>query len=385
RPVGPFEDRGEQADLAAHGAVATAAGRCGSPARGEGHEARRCGRHGPQDGPVSDGHRRAPLHCGVDRPAGWRSPLQRCTIATMHQTRCTPMPCQRWVNAESTPGQRRRVGTGPALGRHSVRTGSTIDIGRGCATTGCAVSVTIHQVAAEAGVSPSTVSNVLNGRSDRMLPQTRERVEAAIARLGYRPNGPARQLCTARSHVLGRVVPSVANPFWGTFARHREAAALQAGYRVLLCNSERDPGRERGYLEELWADGVRGVVLCSSLPSLEHVLPLVDRGLTLVAFDRTAQAGDPPSLVNISVDNAVGAELATRHLLELGHRRLAFVSGSLRSVNRRARFSGFEAALERFGLTAEDAVVWSGGVGNTDTDDYGDLDFPELGRAAARE
>src|SRR5690606_40552684 len=64
---------------------------------------------------------------------------------------------------------------------------------------------------------------------------------------------------------------------------------------------------------------------------------------------------------------------------------LAFVSGSLRSVNRRARFSGFEAALERFGLTAEDAVVWSGGVGNTDTDDYGDLDFPELGRAAARE
>jgi DNA-binding LacI/PurR family transcriptional regulator len=245
--------------------------------------------------------------------------------------------------------------------------------------------VTIHQVAAEAGVSPSTVSNVLNGRSDRMLPQTRERVEAAIARLGYRPNGPARQLRTGRSHVLGLVVPSVANPFWGTFARHLEAAALQAGYRVLLCNSERDPGRERGYLEELWADGVRGVVLCSSLPSLEHVLPLVDRGLTLVAFDRTAQAGDPPSLVNISVDNAVGAELATRHLLELGHRRLAFVSGSLRSVNRRARFSGFEAALERFGLTAEDAVVWSGGVGNTDTDDYGDLDFPELGRAAARE
>jgi len=243
------------------------------------------------------------------------------------------------------------------------------------------VSVTIHQVAAEAGVSPSTVSNVLNGRSERMLPQTRERVEEAIARLGYRPNGPARQLRTGRSQVLGLVVPSVANPFWGTFARHLEAAALQAGYRVLLCNSERDPARERDYLEELWADGVRGVVLCSSLPSLEHVLPLVERGLTLIAFDRTAQAGDPPSLVNISVDNAVGAELATRHLLQLGHRRLAFVSGSLRSVNRRARFRGFEAALEEFGLTADDTLVWSGAA----EEHYGDLDFPDLGRRAARE
>jgi DNA-binding LacI/PurR family transcriptional regulator len=245
--------------------------------------------------------------------------------------------------------------------------------------------VTIHQVAAEAGVSPSTVSNVLNGRSHRMLPQTRERVEEAIARLGYRPNGPARQLRTGRSQALGLVVPSVANPFWGTFARHLEAAALQAGYRVLLCNSEREPARERDYLEELWADGIRGVVLCSSLPSLEHVLPLVERGLTLVAFDRTAQAGDPPSLVNISVDNAVGAELATRHLLQLGHRRLAFVSGSLRSVNRRARFRGFEAALEEFGLTADDAIVWSGGTPDHYGDRFGDLDFPELGRAAARE
>lgn len=243
------------------------------------------------------------------------------------------------------------------------------------------MSVTIHQVAAEAGVSPSTVSNVLNGRSERMLPQTRERVEQAIARLGYRPSGPARQLRTGRSQVVGLVVPSVANPFWGTFARHLEAAALQAGYRVLLCNSERDPDRERDYLEELWADGIRGVVLCSSLPSLAHVLPLVERGLALVAFDRTAQAGDPPALVNISVDNAVGTELATRHLLQLGHRRLAFVSGSLRSVNRRARFRGFEAALEEFGLSAGDALVWSGGA----EDDYGDLDIPDLGRTAARE
>lgn len=242
-------------------------------------------------------------------------------------------------------------------------------------------SVTIYQVAREAGVSPSTVSNFLNGRSGRMKPNTQARISAAIDRLGYRPNRAARQLRTGRSQVIGLVVPSVANPFWGTFARHLEGAALAEGYHVLLCNSEREPQRERSYLEELWDDGIRGVVLCSSLASLDHVLPLVERGLRLVAFDRTAQAGDPPSLVNISVDNVVGVELVTTHLLDLGHRQLAFVSGSLRSVNRSERFRGFAATLERAGLSAADAVIPAAAEGEP----YGDLDAAGLGRSAARE
>ena len=117
------------------------------------------------------------------------------------------------------------------------------------------MAVTIYQVAEAAGVSPSTVSNVLNGRDGRMLPQTRRRVEQAMTELGYHPNRAARQLRTGRSSAIGLIVPSVANPFWGAFARHLEAAALAQGYHVLLCNSERDPARERTYVEELWADG----------------------------------------------------------------------------------------------------------------------------------
>lgn len=101
--------------------------------------------------------------------------------------------------------------------------------------------VTIYQVAEEAGVSPSTVSNLLNGRTGKMLPETRSRVESAIRRLGYRPNRAAQQLRTGRIQMLGLIVPSVANPFWGTFARHLEAAALAEGFYMLLCNSERDP------------------------------------------------------------------------------------------------------------------------------------------------
>lgn len=240
--------------------------------------------------------------------------------------------------------------------------------------------VTIQQVARAADVSPSTVSNLLNGRANRMLPETRRRVEEAINSLGYRPNRAARQLRTGRTQTVGLVVPSVGNPFWGSFARHLESAALAEGYHVLLCNSERDPDRETQYVDELWSDGVTGVVLCSSLPSLEHMEPLVRRGLHLVAFDRGAQAEDPPGLVSISIDNAVGAQLATSHLIELGHRRLAFVSGALRTVNRKDRYRGFVTALELAGLDLEDSVLWPGSG-----DGLGDVEAAGLGRAAARD
>jgi DNA-binding LacI/PurR family transcriptional regulator len=241
--------------------------------------------------------------------------------------------------------------------------------------------VTIQEVAEAAGVSASTVSNLLNGRSNRMLPETRRRVEEAIRTLGYRPNRAARQLRTGRTQSIGLVVPSVGNPFWGAFARHLESAALAEGYHVLLCNSERDPERESQYVDELWSDGVTGVVLCSSLPSLEHMTPLMKRGLHLVAFDRPAQVDDPPGLVSISIDNAVGTQLATSHLIELGHRRLAFVSGSLGSVNRRDRHRGFTAALENAGLEPGAATVWPGAT----ADAFGDVEAAEIGRKAARE
>ncbi|MCL2731733.1 MAG: LacI family transcriptional regulator [Actinomycetia bacterium] len=241
--------------------------------------------------------------------------------------------------------------------------------------------VTIYQVAQEAGVSPSTVSNLLNGRHAKMLPETRERIEDAIRRLGYRPNRAARQLRTGRAETIGLIVPSVANPFWGSFARHLEAAALAQGFYVLLCNSERDPERERGYVEELWDDGIGRVVLCSSLPSLDHLRPVVERGLALVTFDRTAQPGDPSSVVNIGTDNLLGGQLAGSHLLELGHRRFGFVSGSIGSVNRSERYRGLLRSLETAELPPEAVTVCSG----ASTDNFDDLDAAELGRAAARE
>lgn len=241
--------------------------------------------------------------------------------------------------------------------------------------------VTIQDVAAAANVSPSTVSNFLNGRLQRMVPATRDRIEATITSLGYRPNPAARQLRTGRTQTIGLIVPSVANPFWGAFAHQLEVAALAAGRSVLLCNTERDAEREQRYVEELYQNGVRGIVLCSSLPSLDHLSDILDRGLQLVTFDRLAQPDDPPSVVSVGIDNVAGGFTATSHLIDLGHRRLSYISGSRRSVNRTGRYRGFCTALESAGLDVDTMPNWP----TLGTVPYGDVEPADMGRRAVHE
>lgn len=238
--------------------------------------------------------------------------------------------------------------------------------------------VTIKDVARAAGVSPSTVSNLLNGRDHLMLPETRGRVEAAMAASGYRPNRAARQLRVGRNPTFGLIVPSVANPFWGSWAAHLETAALRHGRQLYLCNSERDPDRERAYVDQLWADGVEQIVLSTSLPSLDHLRPAMDRGLSVVAFDREEEPDDPDGLFRVSVDNELGACLATRHLLELGHRRIAFLSGAITTVSRRRRYAGYRRALAEVGVPLDERLVW-------DTPFLGDADSGATGRDAVRQ
>jgi DNA-binding LacI/PurR family transcriptional regulator len=242
--------------------------------------------------------------------------------------------------------------------------------------------ITITDVAQLAGVSPSTVSNLLNGRSQRMRPSTQERILNAIDELGYTPNQAARQLKTGYSPVIGLIVPSVANPFYGMFARHVEAVALKCGFQVLLGNSDRDFDREQKYAEELWGYGVRGIIFGSSLMQYSHLDKLMAKGLHVVAFEHATQNNDSTPIDSVGIDNKLGARLATKHLLSLGHTRIGFLSGPIRTISRMERLEGYKNALSEAGIETDSGLIWDIAPNG---DNYGDADAVDLGRQGTQE
>ena len=238
----------------------------------------------------------------------------------------------------------------------------------------------LREVAALAGVSTSTVSNVINGRLNRMGAATRDRVRGAMEQLGYTPNQLARQLRTGQVHAVGLIVPSVANPFWGFVARGVESAAHERGYQVLLCNSERDPGRESEYVETLLQSGIRGLILASSPVSLDHLIAFQSRGLKVVSLDRTSAVANP-IVGSVGIDSVLAARLAISHLTGLGHRRIAFVSGPIRTASRKQRLAGYRGALRDAGIEPDPELIWEG----RSVASFGDAEGAELGRLAAHQ
>ncbi len=238
----------------------------------------------------------------------------------------------------------------------------------------------IQDVAERAGVSISTISNVLNGRTAKMSAATRARVEAAIEALAFRPNRAARQLKTGHTPMLGLLVPSIANPAFGTLAREVEIAAQEVdGFRVLLGNTYRSQEQETRFFDDLLAHGVRGVIVCSSLVDQRHVGSAIDKGLVVVSYDRRAIPGQPLAVDHVSLDNFRAGELATQHLIDRGHRRLAFATPSRRTVSRADKIEGFHAAARRARLLRSSRLLEA-----PSHEAYGDSELAEIGRALAR-
>lgn len=238
---------------------------------------------------------------------------------------------------------------------------------------------TIQDVARHAEVSVSTVSNVLNGRTDRMRPETLARVEAAIGALQFRPSKLAQQLKTGQTPLLGLLVPSLTNPMYGHIAREIETIAQQQhGFRLLIGSTYRDRDKESAFFDDLLAQGVRRVIVVSSLADERHFEQAVERGMTVVSYDRGATPGKPSRVAHVMPDNYEAAYNATRHLIAHGHRRLAFATVAGMTMSRSAKIDGFHAAADAAGLQAS-AQVLDGGALN----EYGDAVIAEVGRATA--
>ena len=212
----------------------------------------------------------------------------------------------------------------------------------------------IKEVAARAGVSLGTVSNVLN-RPEAVADATRARVLAAIAELGYIRNDSARQLRAGRSRQIAVVVLDVTNPFFTDVVTGVEGAVDAHNVMVVVCNSGEDGGRERRHLDLLEEQRVRGVLITpvGSAPG-ERIEQLIARGTPVVLVDR---GSGWPNRCSVAVDDVLGGRLAGEHLIERGHRRVAFVGGPFAIKQVEDRHTGFAAALAESPDPAELTVV----------------------------
>jgi LacI family transcriptional regulator len=217
-----------------------------------------------------------------------------------------------------------------------------------------ASTVTIRDVARHAGVSPMTVSRVING-SAQVSPGARARVEQAIAELGYVPSRLARGLSAQRTRTLAVIVPDVANPFFTLVVRGAEEVARRAGYGVILCDTRADLDAERQVIEEMIAHRVDGIVIAPvSDRSRDHLRRLVKFDVPFVLVDRTVPGIDADAVRGDSLD---GARQLVEHLLSLGHRRIGLIVESDEVSTARERRRGYEQTLEAGGVPLDPALV----------------------------
>jgi LacI family transcriptional regulator len=208
--------------------------------------------------------------------------------------------------------------------------------------------VSIRDVAAYAGVSVGTVSNVLN-RPDVVAEPTRSRVQAAIKQLGFIRNESARQLRAGRSRTIGLVVLDVANPFFTDVARGVEDEASESGLAVILCNSDDQQAKETHYLELLEEHRVQGILITPVPGAYERLARLQRRGTPVVLVDSRSPTHGQCS---VAVDDVLGGDLAVTHLLEAQHERIAFVGGPMTFRQVADRHEGAIRALRRVGRRA---------------------------------
>lgn len=201
----------------------------------------------------------------------------------------------------------------------------------------------IKDVALHAGVSVTTVSHVVNGT--RFVSETaRQCVEEAVRELGYIPSAVARSLKHNATRTFGMVIPNNSNPYFAEVIRGVENRCFAAGYNVILCNSNDDPERQAAYLRVLAEKRIDGLVLVASGSDAVVRATFGDFHKPLVLLDR-----DVAGMVNcdlVEVNHTVGGELATRHLLDLGHPRVACISGPPGLSPSSQRRAGWKQALE---------------------------------------
>jgi DNA-binding LacI/PurR family transcriptional regulator len=215
------------------------------------------------------------------------------------------------------------------------------------------MTTTIKDIARRTGVSHSTVSRALRGNS-LISPETTEKVRQAALEMDYQPSAAARSLKTRRTQVLGVVVSSIADPFFSEILNGIEESAQQGGYSLFIAASQHDPERERCIVQTMLEQRTDGVIICSSSFSAEQGRQLLAHGFPIVVVNHQAAEGFHYSIYHDDID---GSQQVTRHLIALGHQRIAYLGNSQSGRTTLDRLTGCRLSLEDSGMSLPDAYI----------------------------
>ncbi|ASS65866.1 MULTISPECIES: catabolite control protein A [unclassified Paenibacillus] len=209
------------------------------------------------------------------------------------------------------------------------------------------MTVTIYDVAREAGVSMATVSRVVNNNPN-VKPQTRKKVYEAIERLGYRPNAVARGLASKKTTTVGVVIPDISNSNFAEVARGIEDIANMYHYNIILCNADKRKDKEIRVINTLLEKQVDGLLFMGGAVTEEHLQAFKTANVPVVLCATTDEQG---TIASVDIDHEDAAHDAVKHLLDQGHADIAMIGGTLQDPsNGYARFHGYKRALEENGI-----------------------------------
>ncbi|ALS21518.1 catabolite control protein A [Paenibacillus naphthalenovorans] len=216
------------------------------------------------------------------------------------------------------------------------------------------MTVTIYDVAREAGVSMATVSRVVNNNPN-VKPQTRKKVFEAIERLGYRPNAVARGLASKKTTTVGVVIPDISNSIFSEVARGIEDIANMYHYNIILCNADKKKDKEIRVINTLLEKQVDGLLFMGGAITEEHIEAFKTSSVPVVLC---ATADEQKTIPSVDIDHEKAAYDAVQLLIQKGHRQIAMISGTLQDpTNGYARYQGYKKALEEAGIPLREDYV----------------------------
>jgi LacI family transcriptional regulator len=217
------------------------------------------------------------------------------------------------------------------------------------------VQVTIKDIARKLNISPSTVSRALKNHPD-ISEKTKKEVKRLASELDYKPNSVALSLRSSKTYTVGVIIPEIAHHFFSTVISGIEAVAYNNGYKVVIAQSNESYEREVLNTEALYSSRVDGMLVSVSKETedFSHFKDVVDRGLPVVFFDRTAKGLDTSQIV---VDDHDGAFQAVEHLIKMGYKRIAHLSGPKALTISEQRLQGYKDALAKYGLPYDEKLV----------------------------